>query len=39
MAAIFVGCYAAFLLDRFWPWGWSGRRRQIKLKPGRKDWQ
>lgn len=30
---------AAFLLDRFWPWGWNGRRRSIRLKAGRRDWE
>jgi hypothetical protein len=37
--AMFAGIYAAFILDRVWPWGWDGRRRSIKLKAGRKDWE
>lgn len=34
-----AACYGAFLLDRFWPWGWDGRRRSIKLKTRRQDWE
>lgn len=37
--ALVVGAYAAFVLDHVWPWGWDGRRKEIKLKQGRRDWE
>lgn len=37
-AAIFTGVWVAVLLDRFWPWGWDGKRKSLKLRSRRKDW-
>ena len=35
--AVIVGVYTAVTLHVRWPWGWSGRRRDVTLKR-RKRW-